>query len=135
LAAPVYRPSALAPGMRLVSLTTERLKCGDRTVEQVVATYRRSDRFLVRIFEGTPFFCGDLGDVQRLGRTRIRRSRAAIYDSPNFDNQGGIILVWNTDWRSTSSLDSVGTAMHVEIGSRDQALAIRIGRGMRLVPR
>ncbi len=133
LTAPVYRPSMVPAGARLLKITTTRLPCG-RTVEELIAVYRTLGGGRLRIYEGSPFFCGDLGEVTTLAVTRIGKSRAEIVTSPNGDNPNGIIILWNTDWRAKNQNDSVGTDLAVEIDSRDIPLVTSIARGLRMLP-
>jgi hypothetical protein len=125
---PVYRPER-TEGLTLKRVTTGR-PCRN---EQVTAVYRGPDGALLRVYEGKPFFCGDLGDVRALGTAYVGKRLAHFYESPNFDNQAGLFLTWFTRKRVERNRGP-GVEMWVEIDGRDKPRALRIARSMRLVP-
>ena len=125
---PVYRPER-ADGLTLRKVTTGR-PCQN---EQVTAVYRGHNGALLRVYEGKPFFCGDLGDVRALGTAYVGKRLAHFYESPNFDNQPGLFLTWFTRKRAERNRGP-GVEMWVEIDGRDKPRALRIARSMRLVP-
>jgi hypothetical protein len=124
---PVYRPER-TEGVTLRKVTTAR-PCRN---EQVTAVYRGADGALLRVYEGKPFFCGDLGDARALGSAYVGKRLARFYESPNFDNQPGLFLTWCTRKRVAGRCP--GVEMSVEIDGRDKPRALRIARSMRLVP-
>ena len=125
---PVYRPER-TDGLTLRKVTTGR-PCQN---EQVTAVYRGAGGALLRVYEGKPFFCGDLGDVRALGTAYVGKRLAHFYESPNFDNQHGLFLTWFTRKRAERNRGP-GVEMWVEIDGRDKPRALRIARSMRLVP-
>jgi hypothetical protein len=125
---PVYRPER-TDGVSLRKVTTGR-PCRN---EQVTAVYRGPDEALLRVYEGRPFFCGDLGDVRALGTAYVGKRLARFYESPNFDNQPGLFLTWCTRKLGAAGR-CPGVEMSVEIDGRDKPRALRIARSMRLVP-
>jgi hypothetical protein len=125
---PVYRPDR-TEGLTLRSVTTGR-PCQN---QQVTAVYRGPQEALLRVYEGKPFFCGDLGDVRGLGTAYVGRRLAHFYESPNSDNQPGLFLTWCTRKRAAGGR-CPGVEMSVEIDGRDKPRALRVARSMRLVP-
>lgn len=124
---PVYRPER-TEGVTLRKVTSAR-PCQN---QQVTAVYRGAGGALLRVYEGKPFFCGDLGDVRGLGTAYVGKRLAHFYESPNFDNQPGLFLTWCT--RNRVAGRCPGVEMSVEIDGRDKPRALRIARSMRLVP-
>ena len=125
---PVYRPER-TDGVALRRVTVGR-PCQN---QQVTAVYRGPDGALLRVYEGKPFFCGDLGEVRALGTAYVGKRLAHFYESPNSDNQPGLFLGWCTRKRAARSR-CPGVEMWVEIDGRDKPRALRIARSMRLVP-
>ena len=125
---PVYRPER-TEGVTLRRVTTGR-PCRN---QQVTAVYRGPEGALLRVYEGKPFFCGDLGDVRGLGTAYVGRRLARFYESPNSDNQPGLFLTWCTQKRAAGGR-CPGVEMFVEIDGRDKPRALRVARSMRLVP-
>ena len=125
---PVYRPER-TEGLTLRKVTTGR-PCQN---EQVTAVYRGPGGALLRVYEGKPFFCGDLGDVRALGTAYVGKRLAHFYESPNSDNQPGLFLTWFTR-RRVERNRGPGVEMWVEIDGRDKPRALRIARSMRPVP-
>jgi hypothetical protein len=75
---PVLRASVTL-GLRLQRIATQRINCGP-IKEQFDAYYRRpSDGARLRIAEGKPQYCGDLGDAPVLQRGRVHGRRATLY--------------------------------------------------------
>jgi hypothetical protein len=125
---PVYRPER-TEGLSLRRVTIGR-PCQN---QQVTAVYRGPDGALLRVYEGKPFFCADLGDARALGTAYVGRRLAHFYESPNSDNQPGLFLTWFTQRRAQRNRGP-GVEMWVEIDGRDKPRALRIARSMRLVP-
>jgi hypothetical protein len=124
---PVYRPER-TEGVTLRKVTSAR-PCQN---QQLTAVYRGAGGALLRVYEGKPFFCGDLGDARPLGTAYVAKRLAHFYESPNFDNQPGLFLTWCTRKRVAGRCP--GVEMSVEIDGRDKPRALRIARSMRLVP-
>jgi hypothetical protein len=81
LAMPVFAPSAAAVdklGLPLVLVKPEKLNCG-AIKEEVTAVYRRGARE-VRITEGRPRVCGDVGELRLVARPLVNGRRAALYE-------------------------------------------------------
>ena len=121
-----------APGLTLKTVLAEKGCGGDVDQEQVHATYDGPDGDLVRLYQGTPYYCGNLGDVRGLGTARMRGQEAFFYESPNSDNRGGMFLRWYTAPPKERSR-GLGSAMYLEVRGRDKARALRIARSLRLV--
>jgi len=125
---PVYRPER-TEGLALARVRTGR-PCQN---QQVTAVYRGADGALLRVYEGKPFFCADLGDARALGTAYVGRRLAHFYESPNSDNQPGLFVTWFTQRRAERNRGP-GVEMWVEIDGRDKPRALRIARSMRVVP-
>jgi hypothetical protein len=125
---PVYRPER-TEGLSLRRVTIGR-PCQN---QQVTAVYRGPDGALLRVYEGKPFFCADLGDARALGTAYVGKRLAHFYESPNSDNQPGLFLTWFTQRRAQRNRGP-GVEMWVEIDGRDKPRALRIARSMHLVP-
>lgn len=125
---PVYRPE------RTEGLTLRRVRTGRPCDnQQVTAVYGGPDGALLRVYEGKPFFCADLGDARALGTAYVGKRLGRFYESPNSDNQPGLFLTWFTKKRAQRARGP-GVEMWVEIDGRDKRRALRIARSMRVVP-
>jgi len=81
LSMPVFAPSSAAvspAGLRLESVRPQKLSCG-AIEEEVTAVYRSRTRE-VRITEGKPRVCGDVGDLRLAGNPLVHGRRAALYE-------------------------------------------------------
>jgi hypothetical protein len=75
---PVLRPSVTF-GLKLQRLQTQHINCG-RIKEQMDAYYsRRSDGAKLRIAEGKPQYCADLGDAPVVQRGLVHGRKATLY--------------------------------------------------------
>jgi hypothetical protein len=129
LSMPVFAPSAAAvasTGLRVESVRPQKLSCGVID-EEVTATYRRGARE-VRITEGRPRVCGDVGDLRLAGNPLVRGRRAALYelcepvgcgkaDGPELliFRQGGVEIGLQTAGVSEARLLSLARSMEIVV--------------------
>ena len=81
LSMPVFMPSAAGVdklGLRLKSVKPQKLNCG-AIKEEVTAIYGRGARE-VRITEGKPRVCGDVGELRLAARPLVNGRRATLYE-------------------------------------------------------
>lgn len=76
---PVLYP-VLHPGLVLSRVVPQQIECGP-TEEQLDGYYRgaNGNGKRLRVAEGEPFYCGDIGDAPLLAHTRIHGKRASLY--------------------------------------------------------
>jgi hypothetical protein len=124
---PVYRP-AFVDRLTLRKVVPGRSCPG----EQVRAVYRGDDDDLLRVYEGKPYYCGDLGDVDDLGTAYVHGRLAHFYSSPNFDNPDGMFLQWYTRPHK-DRVRHKGIQVLIEVRGRDKRRTLRIARSLKLV--
>ena len=78
LSMPVLAPSSTA-GLVLKRVVPRHIDCG-AIKEELDAFYTGGPGRKLRIGEGKPYYCGDLGDAKVVARTRIHGKKAVLYD-------------------------------------------------------
>lgn len=127
--ATVLRPKATL-GLRLEGIKTEVVPCGDQSASQLVATYAGTGGRKLTIYEGTPYFCGDMGDGgETESRAMIRGVNGYVYDG----GAGGRLWV---SWK-----DAEGPTIQVVAGDSGQGSSgvsrsdlMRVAYSMTTVP-
>jgi hypothetical protein len=68
------------PGLALSRVVPQKIDCGP-TDEQLDGYYRgvNGNGKRLRVAEGEPFYCGDIGDAPLLAHARIHGKRASLY--------------------------------------------------------
>jgi hypothetical protein len=67
------------PNLTLKRVVPQEIECG-QTIEQLDGYYSGPNGRRLRVAEGKPFYCGDIGDAPLLGHPRIHGKRASLYD-------------------------------------------------------
>ena len=75
---PVLAPTKTF-GMTLKRVRPQHINCGEAT-EQLDASYGAGEARKLTIYEGKPFYCGDLGDAPVIARLRIHGKKATLYE-------------------------------------------------------
>jgi Tol biopolymer transport system component len=122
---PVLQPRA-TPGLRLDRVVPRAIDC-PRTVEELDAYYNGARGRRLRIAEGRPYYCGDIGDAPVLERPVVRGKRAVLYD---FCEGSGCRAATNTfllTWRER------GIQIVLISRGSSKATLFRLARGMRTV--
>ncbi len=65
--------------MTLKRVNPQRIDCGE-TTEQLDASYGAGEQRKLTIYEGQPYYCGDLGDATVLGTYRVHGRKATLYE-------------------------------------------------------
>ena len=126
LSMPVLAPTA-TPNLTLKRVTTARLQCGN-VVEQLDGHYTGRNGRRLRIAEGKPFYCGDIGDAPLLGHPTIHGTRASLYRYCEGTGCRAATYRFLLTWREQGiqvTLISRGTP---------KATLLAIARSMRAVP-
>jgi hypothetical protein len=74
---PVFAPT-ITPKLKLHRVVPRKIECGE-IKEELDGYYRGSDGRRLRIAEGQPYYCGDIGDAAVLGHPTIHGKRATLY--------------------------------------------------------
>ena len=75
---PVLAPTKTF-GMTLKRVRPQHIDCGEAK-EQLDASYGAGEAQKLTIFEGKPFYCGDLGDAPVIAQLRIHGKKATLYE-------------------------------------------------------
>ena len=75
---PVLAPTKTF-GMTLKRVRPQHIDCG-QTTEQLDASYGAGEPRKLTIYEGKPFYCGDLGDAPVIAQLRIHGKKATLYE-------------------------------------------------------
>jgi hypothetical protein len=70
---------ASTPNLTLKRVRPQHIECGE-ILEQLDAFYTGPNGRRLRVAEGKPFYCGDIGEADVLGHPRIHGKRATLYD-------------------------------------------------------
>jgi hypothetical protein len=75
---PVLHPT-YTPNLNLRRVVPVEIECGN-ILEELDGYYTGPNGRKLRVAEGKPYYCGDIGDAKLLARPTIRGKRASVYD-------------------------------------------------------
>jgi len=96
---PVLYPTS-HPGLALDRVVPQSIACGP-TEEQLDGYYRgrNGNGKRMRVAEGKPFYCGDIGDAPLLAHPTIHGKRASLYDYCEGSGCGRATFRFLLTWR------------------------------------
>ena len=125
LTMPVFYPTE-THGLKLVNVRPQKLNCG-QIKEQLDAFYGGGLRS-IRVTEGRPQYCGDIGDAPLLSHPKVGTAKADLYryceDTGCAKVKLGYLLLWH---RSGDQLVLVTRGLTVK-------QILEVATSMRLVP-
>ncbi len=122
---PVLKPQ-VTPSLRLDRVVPRTIECGQIT-EELDAYYSGARGKRLRIAEGKPFYCGDIGDALVLERPVVHGRRAALYDYCEGLGCGTATNTYLLTWRELGV-----QLVLISRGSSKESL-LRIARGMQRI--
>jgi hypothetical protein len=127
LSMPVLEPAS-TPGMTVRGVDPQHVDCG-AIKEQLIARYSGGPNGKrLKVFEGKPQYCGDIGDAPVIARLRIHGRRATLYDYCEGLGCRQATNAFLLTWRERG----IGIVL-ISRGTSRSALAA-IGESMALVP-
>jgi hypothetical protein len=123
---PVLAPT-VTPKLTLQRVVPREIDCGE-IKEELDGYYRGPDGRRLRIAEGRPQYCGDIGDAAVIGHPRIHGKRATLYAYCEGNGCQRASYTFALFWRE----------QNVQIGlisrGTPQPVLLSIARSMRVVP-
>jgi hypothetical protein len=75
---PVLYPTS-TPNLHLNRVVPREIECGN-ILEELDGYYTGPNGRRLRVAEGKPYYCGDIGDAKLIARPTIHGKRASVYD-------------------------------------------------------